>query len=583
MDEQLYLAATEGKEDYLTEFEGSPSPATGNRNGIPDERYFLTQTPEGDNLLHLAASRDRLPFIVKALDKIPAVVLLICWGNNLGENPLHVAARLGQLDTVQVLVNQYKSYLHDIKERKERSTLLTHLATEKGNDSPEPWKARDSNGNTPLHEALKHGYEDVAKYLLEVEPELANYDNNANEGVLYLAAAYGHENVLETILMSTMAYSLSAPVGLTPLHVAVDTCTEGATKLLLEKHPELAKRVDKRKRTALYYAAQTNKQGHVEAILKAEKSCAYIRDEAGLTPLLRAASLGQPDALRTILLHCPESVAICDSKGKTALHLIEFRSYQEGIELLRNPAMKKLINIPDTEGNTPLHVAGKNSDHILAKVILDTDNTGATVRNKEGFTPWDIIKLQPELTEQMVEIGYQLLIQPSDEQKQPEVIQQMALHRPDDVNERLRRNFASLGLMAVILAAISFAAGFTSVDGFNRSTGLTRHIVFKVAVISNTAAMSGYTIVFFSTLWAMMIARRDDEPMFLLSFCIHVLQLAFVGTLIAFVSGLYALTSTRSLWLAIVVVCLPSSALILTISKSFVFRLARFFYRTRLY
>ncbi|KAK9725572.1 hypothetical protein RND81_05G154100 [Saponaria officinalis] len=583
MDEKLYLAATEGKEDYLTETEGTPT-ETENSKNVPDERYFLTQTPEGDNLLHLAASRDRLGFIVKALEKIPAVVLLICWGNNQGENPLHVAARLGHLDTVQVFVNQYKSHLRDIKERKVRSTLLSLLAAEKGTESPEPWRAQDSNGNTPLHEALKNGFEDVAKYLLEVEPELASYDNNANEGVLYLAAAYGHESVLETIVTSTVGYSLSAPVGLTPLHVAVDTCTEGATKRLLEKHPELAKIVDKRKRTALYYAAQTNKHGHVEAILKADKSSAYIRDEAGLTPLLRAASLGQSDALREILHHCPESVTISDNNGKTVLHLAEFRSYQEGAEFLRIPAVKRLVNKPDLEGNTPLHTAGKNSDHVLAKLILDTDITVVTVQNKDGFTPWDIIKLQPELTQQMAEIGFQLLMYTSDEKVLPQLIQQMT-PRTADINERLRKNFNTLGLMAVILAAVTFAAGYISAGGFDRRghAVLTHDVVFKVFIISNAAAMSGYTVVFFSSLCAMMIARRDDEPKFLLSFGIHVLQLAFTATLIAFASSVYALTSTNSLWLAIVAVCLPLSAVILMISKSFVFRLARFFYRARLY
>lgn len=140
----------------------------------------------------------------------------------------------------------------------------------------------------------------------------------------------------------------------------------------------------------------------MEAILQNEKSCAHLRDENGLTPLLVAASLGQLKAVRAILFHCPQSVAICDTNCKTALHLLKLASYEEGMEMLAIPALKRLINKPDLEGNTPLHLAANNSDHIKAKVILDTDKTGINLRNKEGSTPWDLIKLQQDLSENMV-------------------------------------------------------------------------------------------------------------------------------------------------------------------------------------
>lgn len=171
---------------------------------------------------------------------------------------------------------------------------------------------------------------------------------------------------------------------------------------MLQKHPELTKKAEKHKQTALFYAAVGNKEAHVEAILQNEKSCAHLRDENGLTPLLVAASLGQLKAVRAILFHCPQSVAICDTNCKTALHLLKLASYEEGMEMLAIPALKRLINKPDLEGNTPLHLAANNSDHIKAKVILDTDKTGINLRNKEGSTPWDLIKLQQDLSENMV-------------------------------------------------------------------------------------------------------------------------------------------------------------------------------------
>ncbi|XP_021762590.1 ankyrin repeat-containing protein NPR4-like [Chenopodium quinoa] len=583
MDVYLETAAREGNEGYLNDIHLQ---SNGEENGeaAPDESYFLGQTSDGENILHLAASRGHYGFIVKALLKIPAAVLLIYRSNSQGENPLHIAARLGHLEVVQALVNSYKSHLQNVKDKKVRSTMLSLMVVEEGT-SPDPWVVQDSSGNTPLHEALRNGYEEVAMYLLDVEPRLANYVNNAAEGTPYLSAAYGHEQVLEKILTSDVTYSLSAPAGLTPLHAAIHNCTEDVVRLFLAKHPELAKKADRRRQNALYYAAVADKEGHVEAILKTEKSCAYLRDEKGLSPLLIAASLGQLKAARAILLHCPQSITICDPNGKTVLHLMKLGSYQEGTEMLSIPALKRLINIPDIEGNTPLHLAARNSDHIMAKVILDTDKTGINLRNKEGYTPWDLIKLQ-ELSENMAEIGYQLVMHLDDKQtpSQPQVINQTTLC-PENANERMQKKFSTLGIIAVILAAITFAAGFSIPGGFDQRgyAVLTRDTVFKVFMLSNTTAMCGYTFVLFSTLWAMMLAQRDDQPRFLLPFSIHILQLSFYATLIAFVSSAYALTSARSLWLAIVLVCLPPCAVLLTISKSVVFRLARFFSRLRIY
>lgn len=167
---------------------------------------------------------------------------------------------------------------------------------------------------------------------------------------------------------------------------------------------------------------------------------------------------------------------------------------------------------------------------------------------------------------------------------QPQVINKTVLC-PEKANERIQKNFSTLGVIAVVLAAVTFAAGFLIPGGFDRSGSavLIRDTVFKVFMLSNTAAMCGYTVVLFTTLWEMMLAQRSDEPRYLLSFSIHILQLSFYATLIAFVSSAYALTSARSLWLAIVLVCLPPCAVLLTISKSLVFRLARIFSRLQIY
>ncbi|GAB2233176.1 hypothetical protein Droror1_Dr00002394 [Drosera rotundifolia] len=184
----------------------------------------------GDNILHIAGSHGHVAFINKALDinkaleKLPALELLICQKNSYGNNPLHVSAKFGQLEVVKVLVESYKSYLQDLEGAKSRSMLLTLMIAEEG-VAVDPWSAQNSSGETPLHEALKNEHQDAALYLLEADPDLANFINDRDESVLYVAAAYGQEKVLEKIINSEKSYSIKGPDGATPLHAAIYACT----------------------------------------------------------------------------------------------------------------------------------------------------------------------------------------------------------------------------------------------------------------------------------------------------------------------------------------------------------------------
>ena len=163
-------------------------------------------------------------------------------------------------------------------------------------------------------------------------------------------------------------------------------------------------------------------------------------------------------------------------------------------------------------------------------------------------------------------------------ENQPAMIPQ-TVHNLQEANKIMHNNFSIVAIIAAIFAAITFAAGFLVPGGLdvNGHVVLTRVTAFKVFILSNTTAMCGYTFVLFSALSTMMLGQRDDKPRYLLSFNIYILRLSFYATLIAFVSVMYALTSANSIWLAIVLVCLPPCAVFLTISKSLIFRVARFF------
>ncbi|GAB2233175.1 hypothetical protein Droror1_Dr00002393 [Drosera rotundifolia] len=152
------------------------------------------------------------------------------------------------------------------------------------------------------------------------------------------------------------------------------------------------------------------------------------------------------------------------------------------------------------------------------------------------------------------------------------------LHRhQEDPRERWHCSFSTISIIAVVLAAISFV-GMLLLPGKTDNQGnaiLANKSLFKVFVLSNTLAICGYITVLLSTLFGIMINQRDDEPRILLSFSTGILKLSIPATTVAYATGIYALITAKSLWLAIAAVSLPACIVICTVRLSIVLHFAR--------
>ncbi|KMT01619.1 hypothetical protein BVRB_9g216130 [Beta vulgaris subsp. vulgaris] len=102
------------------------------------------------------------------------------------------------------------------------------------------------------------------------------------------------------------------------------------------------------------------------------KDAACFCDLEGLTPLLRAARSGFLRASKLILEYCPESVDVYDLKGRTVLHYAHFSDYKYLQELLKIPEINALMNVKDCEGNTAAHLATKNGNFLLLKILHES-------------------------------------------------------------------------------------------------------------------------------------------------------------------------------------------------------------------
>jgi len=155
----------------------------------------------------------------------------------------------------------------------------------------------------------------------------------------------------------------------TALHAAATQDRKHApmTTLLLERGADVNAE-DKHLATALHIASAT---GHREAARQFIKSGADVskEDRWRSTPLHRAAANGQKE-LADLLLANGASAGITDEWGMTPLHRAAGKG-QLGVAESLLKGSCALVNAEDRVGDRPLHLAAKNGDYALVKLLLE--------------------------------------------------------------------------------------------------------------------------------------------------------------------------------------------------------------------
>jgi hypothetical protein len=101
-----------------------------------------------------------------------------------------------------------------------------------------------------------------------------------------------------------------------------------------------------------------------------KKNCNYQTKEDSWTPLMILAGLGAKgtaSAIRQLLDGLGANPAICDKEGWNALHWAAFHGSIEGAKELRKEV--KLLSAKDKEGLTPLEIARKENNDLVADIF----------------------------------------------------------------------------------------------------------------------------------------------------------------------------------------------------------------------
>lgn len=558
MDGALYKAATEGKLGFLRE-----EPLS--RHGD----YFLSRTLQNDNIIHLAARYGHSSFIQQAIEQFSIPIDQV---NSKGDTPLHVSARFGHLTVVKLLVNYYKYVSsqqevnpNSVSSQQEENPSRMEIEEELIEVMVPPlWRLTNLDGTTALHEALRHGHEDVSLFLLQLDIEMACHPNIAGESPLYLAAESRCEKVMREILESGLPYCVQGPCGQNALHAA-KYCNASIINLLLRKRPELTKQVDDRGKTCLHYAIEAEYHWLILSLLNVDPSIACLPDADGLTPLLRASIMGSLVLCQSILELCPQSIEARSKSGQNLVHLFKMRESSTGKTLLKIPEVKDLLNERDDAGNTALHLAIKNCDFLKARALIDTRAIDLRVVNKEGLTSLDVCESELKVSYNQRKMWFHLRRHKAPRGRFPNQfnVPHGGPHRKySEATTDWKHDVNTLSVMVALLFTVTFAAAFTMPGGFISSgdnlgaSVLIKKIPLKIFVLFTTVAMCCSAIVLFMLMWAMAGEPEIVQP--LTRMARKLLVVALYGALGSFSSGLYGVIASEELWLAIAV-CIMTS------------------------
>ncbi|XP_038976224.1 ankyrin-1-like, partial [Phoenix dactylifera] len=401
MNPRLFKSARSGDRRILDELlrPGEDAPTQ------EDTRCLLGVTLEGNTTLHIVASQGHLE-IAKEICR--REISLLAAPNTRLDTPLHCAARVGD-DKMVSLIIQFAREGEIEKRRvlrarnMDEATALHEAAKYNHARVAKVLMDEDATlssmlndaGMSPLYLAIAIRSLNVAKVLLQS----SSWKNASPESY---AGPNKNTALHAAVLLSPGNRALDLHTDLAPFFFLFlkksthdtfhDAYVIEITQDLLDWKPELAKGVGFLGTIPLHYAASDGRHDTVKLLLERDPSTAYQLNANGSFPIHIASRMGNVSTVDEILKQCPDTDELLDGRGRNFLHVaFKWRRLDVVKKIIsKRPELRKLLNDQDNKGNTPLHTAVKNSDKASVYFLLRDKTVCVNVINHDGFTPLDL-------------------------------------------------------------------------------------------------------------------------------------------------------------------------------------------------
>ncbi|CAL4900982.1 unnamed protein product [Urochloa decumbens] len=526
----LYLAAQRGRTEevmaLLLQRHGAAT-ADCQASGIimHGQCSILEVTTERNTVLHVAAEQGHGELLRELYLRFRFTEQgLLSRRNSALDTPLHCAARAGSDKAVEVLVK---------------------LAQ----DCSESFLGcKNEAGDTALHLAARHGRATAVEVLVSAASEPAAELNNAGVSPLYLAVMSGSVQAVRAITRACKAASASSlgPSSQNALHAAVFQSSE-MVGLLLEWRPALADQVDSSSSSPLHFASSDGDCKIVEAILRlAPPKAVYRKDSGGLSALHIAARMGHHRVVDGLLGSCPDAAELRDDGGRTFLHAAA-RAKRSSVvsRAVKSPTLRRLLDAPDKDGNTPLHLAVAAGAPGVVEALLRKGKVRPDALNNDGHTALDLAAgsnsffTMVKLVVTLVAFGAQLRPQRQDHLKK---------WSGRDIVHEIEKTSDSLAVVAVLIAASAFAAGFNVPGGYSDAgeANLAGKFAFKSFLFLDTVAVA--TSVVAVTLLVYGKVSRSAGSWKSFAAALLCMWVSLISLMLAFCTALDAVVTQRPVY-----------------------------------
>ena len=338
--------------------------------------------------------------------------------DNGGITVLHYASLGGNTEIVQYLVDNYPELL-TMRDKDGQSPFLVagisgSLELVKYLISMEcDVMDKDNDGETVLYKACKRWGQELVKYLVENYPELLTIRDEEGQSPFLVTGVSGSVELVKYLISKQCDVLDKDSDGWTVLHKACKYGKLELVKYLVENYPELLTIRDKEGQSSFLVAGQSGSVELVEYLIS--KGCdALDKDNNGLTVLHYACQKGNTEVVQYLVENSGELLTMRHEDGQSPFLVAGFSGSVELVKYLISRGCDVMDK--DNDGWTVLHYACQEGEQELVQYLVENYPILLTMRDKEGQSPFLVVGISGsvELVEYLISKGCDVLDNDND-------------------------------------------------------------------------------------------------------------------------------------------------------------------------